>query len=48
MKIKKDGLVIYNSIDNTGSTDDASLGARYTKGRLDSTDNNLRHKRIKL
>ena len=43
MKIKKDGLVIYNSIDNTGSTDDASLGARYTKGRLDSTDNNLHH-----
>ena len=41
MKIKKDGLVIYNSIDNTGSTDDASLGARYAKGRLDSTDNNL-------
>ena len=43
MRIKKDGLVIYNSIDNTGSTDDASLGARYTKGRLDSTDNNLHH-----
>lgn len=43
MRIKKDGLVIYNSIDNTGSTDDASLGARYAKGRLDSTDNNLHH-----
>ena len=34
MRIKKDGLVIYNSIDNTGSTDDASLGARYAKGRF--------------
>ena len=42
MKIKKDGSVIYNSIDNTGSTDDASLGSRYAKGRLDSTDTNLR------
>lgn len=41
MKIKKDGLVIFNSIDNTGSTDEASLGARYAKGRLDSTENNL-------
>ena len=41
MKIKKDGSVIYNSIDNTGSTDDASLGSRYAKGRLDSTDTNL-------
>lgn len=41
MKIKKDGSVIFNSIDNTGSTDEASLGARYAKGRLDSTDNNL-------
>ena len=42
MKIKKDGSVIYNSIDNTGSTNDASLGSRYAKGRLDSTDTNLR------
>ena len=41
MKIKKDGSVIFNSIDNTGSTDEASLGARYAKGRLDSTENNL-------
>lgn len=41
MKIKKDGAVLYNSIDNTGSTDEASLGSRYAKGRLDSTDNNL-------
>ena len=41
MKIRKNGSVVYNSIDNTGSTNDASLGARYTMGRLDSTWNNL-------
>jgi len=34
-------MVVYNSIDNTGATDEASLGARYAKGRIDSTWNNL-------
>jgi hypothetical protein len=38
MQIRKDGAVVYNSIDNTGSTDDASLGARYAMGRLDTLD----------
>ena len=41
MRIKRDGSIIFNSIDNTGSTNEASLGARYAKGRLDSTDANL-------
>lgn len=41
MRIYKNGSVIFTSIDNTGSTDEASLGARYAKGRLDSTWNNL-------
>lgn len=41
MKIRKNGSVVYNSIDNTGSTDASALGARYAKGRMDSTDNNL-------
>ena len=38
MQIRKDGEIIYNSIDNTGSTDDAAMGARTTKGRLDTLD----------
>ena len=38
MQIRKDGAIIYNSIDNTGSSDDASLGARYAKGRLDTLE----------
>lgn len=41
MKVYKNGNVVFNSIDNTGSTNEASLGARYAKARLDSTDNNL-------
>lgn len=41
MRIYKNGSVVFTSIDNTGSTDEASLGARYAKGRLDSTWNNL-------
>lgn len=41
MKIKKNGGVVYNSIDNTGSTDASALGARYAKGRLDSLQNDL-------
>jgi hypothetical protein len=39
MQIYKHGKLIYNSIDNTGSTDDASLGAKYAMGRLDDIDN---------
>lgn len=41
MKIYKNGSIVFSSIDNTGSTDEASLGARYAMGRLDSTWNNL-------
>ena len=38
MQIYKNGEIVYASIDNTGSTDDAALGARYAKGRLDTLD----------
>ena len=38
MKIIKDGHTVYNSIDNTGSSNDAALGAQYAKGRLDTLD----------
>lgn len=38
MQIRKNGAIIYNSIDNTGSTDDAALGARYAKGRIDTLE----------
>lgn len=41
MKILKNGSVIFNSIDNTGSTNESSLGARYAKGRIDSLYNDL-------
>lgn len=41
MKIYKNGTVAYDSIDNTGSTDHASLGARYAKGVMDSIRNDL-------
>lgn len=41
MRIYKNGSIVFTSIDNTGSTDEASLGARYAKGRLDSTWNNM-------
>ena len=39
MKIYKNGEKMYDSIDNTGTADNASLSARYAKGRLDSLDN---------
>lgn len=41
MQIRKDGAIIYNSIDNTGSSDDAALGARYAKGRIDTLEGNF-------
>ena len=41
MQIRKDGEIIYNSIDNTGSSDDAALGARYAKGRIDTIEGNF-------
>jgi hypothetical protein len=37
MQVIKDGQV-YDLIDNTGSTDEAALGARYAMGRLDTLD----------
>ncbi len=41
MQIRKNGEIVYNSIDNTGSTDDAALGARYAKGRIDTLEGNF-------
>lgn len=41
MQIRKNGEIIYNSIDNTGSSDDAALGARYAKGRIDTIESNF-------
>lgn len=41
MKFYKDGNVIFNSIDNLGETDEASLGSRYAFGRIGSTHNHL-------
>ena len=38
MYIKKDTEVVYNPIDNSGSSDLVALGAQYTKGRLDTLD----------
>jgi len=38
MRIIRDGHTIYNSIDNTGSSNEAALGAQYAKGRLDTLD----------
>lgn len=38
MQVIKDGAVVYDPIDNTGSSDLAALGARYAKGRLDTLD----------
>lgn len=38
MQIIKDGEVVYNSIDNAGTSDNAALGARYAKGRLDTLE----------
>ena len=38
MYIKRDNDVIYNPIDNSGSSDLVALGAQYTKGRLDTLD----------
>lgn len=38
MQIYKNGVLVYNPIDNTGSSDLASLGAQYAKGRLDTLD----------
>jgi hypothetical protein len=38
MKIYKAGQLLYNSIDNTGISDEASLGAQYAKGRLDTLE----------
>ena len=38
MQIYKNGALVYNPIDNTGSSDLASLGAQYAKGRLDTLD----------
>lgn len=38
MYIKRDTEVIYNPIDNSGSSDLVALGAQYTKGRLDTLD----------
>lgn len=40
-QLYKDGVMIHNTIDNDGVSDQASLGARYAKGRLDSTANDL-------
>jgi len=37
-KFIKNGVTIYDNIDMSGSTDYASLGARYTMGRLDNLE----------
>lgn len=37
-KLIKNGVTIYDNIDMSGSTDYASLGARYTMGRLDNLE----------
>jgi len=38
MYIKSDNNVIYNPIDNRGTSDLVALGAQYAKGRLDTLD----------
>jgi hypothetical protein len=37
-KFIKNGVTVYDNIDMSGSTDYASLGARYTMGRLDNLE----------
>lgn len=37
-KFIKNGVTVYDNIDMSGSTDYASLGARYTMGRLDTLE----------
>ena len=41
MQIYKDGNMLYDSIDNTGTANNASLSAHYAKGRLDTLEGNF-------
>lgn len=41
MQIFKDGNMLYDSIDNTGTANNASLSAHYAKGRLDTLEGNF-------
>ena len=41
MQIYKDGNMLYDSIDDTGTANNASLSAHYAKGRLDTLEGNF-------